>query len=168
MKCLFDLSLHFFNCLFNFSHQDSTLITTTEENQHFQAKHNVNIRKRPIASLPTTTASPHDSKRPNNLMMIQRQELANIGEKANCSSSSQYNKYESNTHAISTTTNGLTASNFSSSSTLQSTVLVKNVISSMIELIKGSAEAEKKILCLECHTKIKWIDYFTHICESDK
>jgi hypothetical protein len=88
----------------------------------------------------------------------------------NCSSSSLFNnKQDSNSaHAIITTTTNNTPSTSSSSNTFSSSVSVRNVIASMVDLIRGSAEAEKKILCLECHTKVKWVDYFTHMCDSDK
>ena len=71
--------------------------------------------------------------------------------------------------AISTNSNNLATPTSSkpTSTSLPGTVPVKSVIASMLELIKGSVEAEKKILCLECHTKIKWVEYFTHDCQAE-
>lgn len=118
------------------------------------------IKKRPIGAITSgTTSSPQESKRTYNAMLPN-----------NCSSSSLFNnKQDSNSaHAIITTTTNNTPSTSSSSNTFSSTVSVRNVIASMVDLIRGSAEGEKKILCLECHTKVKWVDYFTHVCDSDK
>ncbi len=118
-------------------------------------------RKRPLGVLTSgPSSSPQESKRLINSLPIN----------ANCTSSSLLtNKHDSNSaNAIITTTTNNTPATSSTSNAHTSTVSVRNVIASMIDLIRGSAEAEKKILCLECHTKIKWVDYFTHICESDK
>ena len=99
------------------------------------------------------TLSPHEAKRPM------------TDEKTN-GASFNITKHDSSSYAITTTTNGM--SNYNTSIDSHSTVLVKNVIASMVDLIRGSPESEKKVLCLECHTKIKWVDYFTHTCEVDK
>ena len=117
-------------------------------------------RKRPLGVLTLgPSSSPQESKRGINSLSMN----------VNCTSSSLLtNKHDSsNAHVITTTTNNAPATS-STSNAHNSTVSVRNVIASMVDLIRGSAEAEKKILCLECHTKIKWVDYFTHICDSDK
>lgn len=136
---------------------NNSLITTTEASQNFLLRNmnNNNARKRPLTNA-SLTLSPRETKRP---MTINNDEKAN-------DSFSNFNKHDSSSFAITTTTNGLTNHNTSIDS--HSTVLVKNVIKSMVDLIRGSSESEKKVLCLECHTKIKWVDYFTHTCESDK